>query len=147
MKEVLASHEVIAIDSCVWIYHLENHPDYAALTKQVLETVENGTCRALSSELTLLEILVRPHRLDLQDVADEYELLLSNFPNFSLQAITRDTLLAAARIRACHGLRTPDAILAATAAAAGATLLVTNDRRFLEVPGIQVVCLADHLRK
>jgi uncharacterized protein len=146
MKDLLSAHKVIALDSCVWIYHLEKHPEYAALTKQMLEAVEGGSCRAVSSELTLLEILVRPLQLELQDVADEYELLLSSFPNFSLDPISRDILLQAATLRARHGLRTPDAIVLATAMAAEATLLVTNDRHFSKVPGIQVTCLSDFLK-
>jgi predicted nucleic acid-binding protein len=144
MKDLLSAHKVIAIDSCVWIYHLENHPEYAALTRQVLEAVEGGTCRAVSSELTLLEILVRPLQMELLDVADEYELLFSGFPNLSLEPISRDILLQAATIRARHGLRTPDAIVAATAIAAEATLLVTNDRHFSQVPEIQIACLSDY---
>lgn len=145
MKDLLGAHKVIALDSCIWIYHLENHPEYAALTRQVLEAVEGGSCQAVSSELTLLEILVRPLQKELQDVADEYELLLSSFPNFSLEPISKDIILQAAKIRACHGLRTPDAIVTATAIAAGASLLVTNDRHLSKVPGIQVFCLGDYL--
>jgi predicted nucleic acid-binding protein len=145
MKDLLSDHKVIALDSCVWIYHLENHPDYATLTSQVLEAVEGGICQAVSSELTLLEILVRPLQMELQDVADEYELLLSSFPNLSLEPISRAILLQAAKIRASHGLRTPDAIVTATAMAGGATLLVTNDRHLSRVPGIQVACLTDYL--
>lgn len=145
MKDLLGAHKVIALDSCVWIYHLENHPDYATLTRQVLEAVEGGSCQAVSSELTLQEILVRPLQMELQDVADEYELLLSGFPNLSLKPINREILLQAATIRASHGLRTLDAIVSATARAAGATLLVTNDRHLSKVPGIQVFCLGDYL--
>ena len=146
MKEILDGHKNIALDSCVWIYHLENHPGYAALTRQVLEAVEGGSWRAVSSELTLLEILVRPLQLSLPDVADEYELLLSSFPHLSLDSISRDILLQAAEIRALHGLRTPDAIVVATAIAAGATLLITNDRHFSRVSGIQVSCLSEYPR-
>jgi predicted nucleic acid-binding protein len=144
MKDLLGDHKVIALDSCVWIYHLERHPEYATLARQVLEAVEGGSCRAVSSELTLLEILVRPLQLELQDVADEYELLLSSFPNLTLEPISRDVLLQAATLRARHGLRTPDAIVSATAMVAEATLLVTNDRHFSKVPGIQVACLSDY---
>ncbi|MDD3295281.1 MAG: type II toxin-antitoxin system VapC family toxin [Geobacteraceae bacterium] len=146
MKDLLGAHKVIALDSCIWIYHLENHPEYAALTRQVLEAVEGGSCQAVSSELTLLEILVRPLQKELQDVADEYELLLSSFPHLTLEPISRDILLQAAEIRALHGLRTPDAIVVATAIAAGATLLITNDRHFSRVSGIQVSCLSEYPR-
>jgi predicted nucleic acid-binding protein len=111
----------------------------------MLEAVEGGICRAVSSELTLLEVPVRPLRMELQDVADEYELLLSSFPNLSFEPIGKDNLLLAPTIRVRHGLRTPDAIVTTTAMTAGATLLVTNDRHLSKVSGIQVACLADYL--
>jgi hypothetical protein len=37
MKELFGNHKVIALDSCVWIYHLEKHPEYTSLIRQVFE--------------------------------------------------------------------------------------------------------------
>ena len=42
---------------------------------------------------------------------------------------------AAVRLRREHGLKVPDAIIAATALTAGAELL-TNDEKFARLPGI-----------
>ena len=60
------------------------------------------------------------------------------------EAIARE----AARIRGVYGLRTPDAIIAATAVVGGATALVTNDRemRKVEGEGIKVFVLEDFVR-
>ena len=41
----------------------------------------------------------------------------------------------------------PDAIVAAAAPAAQATLLLANNRHLSKVPGIQVACLADYRQK
>ncbi|MGB9862164.1 MAG: PIN domain-containing protein, partial [Candidatus Bipolaricaulaceae bacterium] len=51
----------------------------------------------------------------------------------------------AARLRASYGLRTPDALLFATAKAAGATAFLTNDRAFLRIKEGPEVLLLDHL--
>jgi predicted nucleic acid-binding protein len=40
-------------------------------------------------------------------------------------------------------LRTPDAIIVATALAGNATLLVTNDKALRKLKEIEVICLAD----
>jgi predicted nucleic acid-binding protein len=58
--------------------------------------------------------------------------------------IDQATLREAARLRASlPGLRTPDAIHAATARAAGCALLVTNDTGFRRVPGVNLTLLDD----
>jgi predicted nucleic acid-binding protein len=58
---------------------------------------------------------------------DEYELLLTSFPNLLLAPVTRNVLSLAATLRARYGLRTPDAIVLATGIRNGATLAVTKD--------------------
>ena len=62
-----------------------------------------------------------------------------SFPNLKVFDITPQISAEAARLRARYGQRTPDAIHTATALAAGADLLVTNDRDLLKaVPEIAV---------
>ncbi|MEX0827855.1 MAG: PIN domain-containing protein [Haliea sp.] len=139
----LHKHRLIALDTCVWIYHFEQHPRFGKTAGDVLDAVANGHCRAAISELTLMELLTGPLKLDRQDVADEYELLLSHYPNLSLVPVTRNVLLDAAQIRASHGFNTPDAIILATARQSGASLVVTNDRRWGNFPGVKVLFLGE----
>jgi predicted nucleic acid-binding protein len=143
MSELLGQHRVLALDTCVWIYHLEGHPDYRGLTSEILYAVSTGKCTAVVSELTLMELLVRPLRLEREDVVDEYEALLTHFPNLNLVAIRREILLKAAALRARYGLRTPDAIIVATGILQGATRIITNDQHWKRLEGIDVVCLGD----
>jgi predicted nucleic acid-binding protein len=137
------AHKRVLIDSAVWIYHLEAHVEFAAPAGRIIERLEAGTFTGIASELTLLELTVRPLQLGRQDVADEYELLLSHFPNLELQPISREILLAAASLRARLRLRTPDAIQIATGLTAGATLVVTNDEAWRAVPAIEALILSD----
>jgi predicted nucleic acid-binding protein len=143
----LRAHERVLIDTSVWIYHFEQHPQFSAAAGQVIEDLEEGRFRGIASELTLLELTVRPLQLGRQDVADDYELLLSYFPHLMLEPITREILLDAAGLRARHRLRTPDAILLATGLQAGATAAVTNDESWRNLPGIKVVLLSDLIAK
>ena len=145
MTDLTTGHRTVALDTCVWIYHLKAHPEYVDLTAGLLTSVAAGECRAIGSELTSLELLVRPLQMHREDVADEYEALLTHFPHLALAPVSRDVLLKAAAIRAEYGLRTPDAIIVATGILRGATRLITNDRAWKRVMDIEVVCLTDYL--
>ena len=43
----------------------------------------------MTSVLTLMEIAVKPLQLGRSDVAEEYEVLLANYPNLAVAAIDR----------------------------------------------------------
>ncbi len=141
----LRQHRRVLVDSSVWIYHFEQHPEFAAAAGRVIGSLEDGRFRGIVSELTLLELTVRPLQLGRQDIADEYELLLSYFPNVELQPVSREILLDAAALRARHRLRTPDAILLATGIRSSATAAVTSDGgwRAAGVAGLQAVLLSE----
>ena len=137
------SHKRVLIDTSIWIFHFEQHPTLASVAGRVIESLEAGKFRGIASELTLLELTVRPLQLGRQDVADDYEVLLSYFPNLELQPISREILMDAAGLRARHRLRTPDAIQIATGVRYGATLAVTNDEAWRNLPSIETMVLSD----
>ncbi len=137
------SHKRVLIDTSVWIHYIEQHPVLAPAASRVIESLEDGKIRGVASELTLLELTVGPLRLGRQDAADDYEILLDYFPNFELEPISRDVLLEAAALRARHRLRTPDAIQVATGLRCGATLALTNDESWRNLPSIETAVLSD----
>jgi predicted nucleic acid-binding protein len=144
---ILAKHKRVLIDTSIWIYHFEQHAIFGANAGQVIERLEDGAFRGIASELTLLELTVRPLQLGRQDAADDYETLLSYFPNLELEPISRQILLEAAALRARFRLRTPDAIQLATGLHAGATLAITNDEAWRNLPMIETFILSDIDRK
>ena len=136
-------HKRVLIDTSVWIYHIEQNPMLAPAAGRVIGSLQDGMIRGVASELTLLELTVGPLRLGRQDIADDYEILLDYFPNFALEPIDREILLEAAGLRARHRLRTPDAIQIATGIRCGATLAVTNDESWRNLPSIETAVLSD----
>ncbi len=130
LASALASHRLVALETSVWIYHFEGSAAYGRAADSVLEAVTDGKVGAVASELVLLELLVAPLKKGAQDVADEIELALLHFPS-------------AAEIRARYGLRTPDAIMLATAVESGATLAVTNDNAWQKMKEIEVLLVRD----
>jgi predicted nucleic acid-binding protein len=103
--------------------------------------VTSSRARAVSDARdfqSLLELTVRPLQLGRQDVADEYELLLSYFPNLDLEPVSKEVLLGAAALRARHRLLTPDSILLATGIRSGATAAITNDDGWKAAQGLGI---------
>ncbi|MGH9578893.1 MAG: type II toxin-antitoxin system VapC family toxin [Terriglobales bacterium] len=143
LASALAGHRLVALDTPVWIYHFEGSAAYGRAADSVLEAIAEGRVGAVASELVLLELLVAPLKKGAQDAADEIELTLLHFPHLQLAPVTRSVLVHAAEVRARHGLRTPDAIMLATAVESGATLAITNDEAWRKVTGIEVLLLGD----
>ena len=131
----------VLIDTCVWIYHFEGHREYSDRAGELLDRVESGRWHGIVSEISLLEILVKPLRKGDQDVADAYELILERFPHTEILPVTREVILKAAELRAGYGLKLPDAVILATGLNHGATLAVTQDRAWHRVDEIEVLRL------
>lgn len=144
---IAARHRHILIDTSVWIYHFEQNSTFGEAADYVIEQLEAGKFRGIASELTLLELIVKPLQLGRQDAADDYETLLSYFPNLELKPISRAILLDAAALRARYRLRTPDAIQLATGLQSGATLAITNDEAWKHIAGIETLLLTDLVGK
>ena len=141
-KQQLAKHAIIGLDTSVFIYHLEAHPRYQPLTQELLESVQAGRQKAVTSVITVMELTVRPWQLRRSTVAREYEALLVHFPNLVLADVTRVVARRAAQLRARYNVRPADALQAATALLDQATAFVTNDRRLARLaPKMDVLIL------
>lgn len=136
----------VAIDTVVFVYFIEEHPRYLPLVAELFEAVDAGAIAAVTSTVTLLEVLVVPYRQGDLALGERYEALLGQSRGLRLAELGRPLLRAAAQLRAVHrGLRTPDALQLAAALAARATSFVTNDRDLPSIPGLPIVKLDDHL--
>ncbi len=96
-----------------------------------------------SSELALLEVLVKPLRDKDAALESSFRDLLLHSREVLLIPIEQGVLEHAARLRADFGLKTPDAIHTATAMLSGCALFVTNDSIFRRVPGLPVAVLSE----
>ena len=144
LSERVVTHSVIGLDTSVFIYHLEAHPDYQPLTQELLAGVETGQWKAITSTVTVMELTVRPWQLDRPAVAREYEALLAHFPNLVLADVTRDVARQAAQLRARYRVRPADALQVATALIHSATAFVTNDSFLTRLaPIVEIVMLDD----
>jgi predicted nucleic acid-binding protein len=135
------------LDTSVFIYQVEESEKYLHLTDSIFSWLEGQRAAAVTSTISLLEVLVQPYRLGDIDRVNKFYALLSTFPHLQWIGPTMDIADLGARLRADHNLRTPDAIQAATALCCGATGFVSNDTAFQRIAGLDVLVLDDLLEK
>jgi predicted nucleic acid-binding protein len=134
----------VALDTVVFIYFIEEHQRYLPVLDPVFAAIDKGRLPAVSSSLTLLEVLVVPYWAGNTPLAEQYERVLTRSRGLRLVDIDRTQLRAAAQLRAFHmGLRTPDAIQVSAALSGGCSVLLTNDRDMPAVPGLRILQLRD----
>jgi predicted nucleic acid-binding protein len=127
------------------IYFVEQIEPYRTAVAPLWHAVHVNQMQVITSELTLLEVLVKPIRDGNTTLATFYRDLVLGTPSLRPVSITGQLLMAAAHLRAAFNLKTPDAIHAATALDAKCTLFVTNDAGFRRVPNLNVILLSDLL--
>jgi predicted nucleic acid-binding protein len=139
----LPASGTVYLDANGFIYSIERIDPYRALLDILWQTVSTGQITVVTSELTLLEVLVRPLKVGDATTATLFRTVLRYTPDVQMVPITQTVLEEAANLRATLGLRTPDAIHLATALLSGCALLVTNDRAFRRVPDLAVTVLSE----
>lgn len=130
LQQALAGHQLVYVDTMIWIYLLDEHPQYSDLAALIFDQIEQGILSGVTSTLTLAEILTAPARSGNPQALHDYELYLTNFPNLQLIAPGIEIARLTAHVRASTGLKTPDAIQVATAYYAGADLIISNDKKW-----------------
>lgn len=145
LRAWLRRHRRIALDTCIFIYQWEASPRYSQLTDCIFSSVEDADSLAVTSTITMTELLVHPYRNDEVVKVNELFGLLSTYPNLEWVAPDLEIAARAAEIRAHSGLRTPDALQAATAIHRHATAFFTNDPVFRRVKGFEACILDDYV--
>jgi predicted nucleic acid-binding protein len=135
----------VGIDSAIFIYYIEEHPQYFALVSTLFEALDQKRCKGVASALTIFETLVVPYRAGDAALADRYELLLSRSRGLDLVDLDRPLLRAAARLRAAYAVKTPDSIQLAAALSRACTTFLTHDRPLSKVQGIRILRIRQYL--
>ncbi|MRD47425.1 PIN domain-containing protein [Caenimonas koreensis DSM 17982] len=132
----LVDGDLVVVDTAPLIYMLEDNARYFKLFQGLFEAVDGGRLRVAISTITMAEVLVGPLKQGLDALAKRYERALESF---EVVPVSTEIAVTAARLRAATGLRLPDALQAATALEVGAAALVTHDRDFSKLEGLNVL--------
>ena len=141
LRAFLRRHSVIGLDSSVFIYQLEANSRYVALTDLVFRWLERPDSLAVTSAITMTEVLVPAYRTGDEQHVYEFQSLLSVYPNLEWVAADLEIADIGARLRAAHRLRTPDALQAASAIRRAATGFISNDAAFDRVGAFESLTL------
>jgi len=129
----------IYLDANGFIY-VERIDPYHTLLEPMWRLAQTGQFEIVSNELVILETLVKPLREGDTVLENLFRALLAS-REVRLIPATAALWEHAARLRATTGLKTPDALHAATALAVTSTLFITNDERFRRVSSLPVAVL------
>jgi predicted nucleic acid-binding protein len=135
----------LGLDSSIFIYYIEEDPQYIATLDPVFDALTEGRLKAATSALTLLETLVVPLRIGNEVLARQYQRFLMRSAGLLLVPLDFGVLRAAAYVRATARLKTPDALQVASALSAGCDTFLTNDGRITTPLGLRILQLEDYV--
>jgi len=137
----------VALDSAVLIYHLENIMPYADLTERAFAAIADGSVGGILSTICLTELLAKPFAEKRLEKVAAFEQFVSSFPRLDITPPDYAIARRAAQLRGSYNLRTPDALIAATALEERAGALLTNDGRLrkLASEGINVLVMDEYI--
>ncbi|MGC1654796.1 MAG: PIN domain-containing protein [Candidatus Sulfotelmatobacter sp.] len=145
LRTFVQSHRLIALDTSVFMYQLDANIRYLPLSDVVFAWLLQRGNAAVSSTLSLTELLVPAYQESDQPRIQSCYGFLATFPNLSWVPPTLEIADGAARVRASYRLSTSDAIQAATAIFSKASVLISNDPVFKRVKEIDSLVLDDLL--
>jgi predicted nucleic acid-binding protein len=103
----------------------------------VFERIDGGSISAVASTVTLVELLTGPLFAGDIALAERHKELFLRTSGFSVAPVTPSIAERAAEVRAQYRLRTPDAIIVASALEADCDAIISNDddwkRRITEI--------------
>lgn len=138
----LIQGERIYLDTNIWIHMFEDVGDFSQALVALFNAIDTGTFAAVTSELTLLEVLVKPIQNNNTDQQEIYTEALTSTDTLSVIPIERSILIQAAQIRGTTKVKLPDAIHVATAISSQCTTFLTNDKQLQTVTALPVVLLS-----
>ena len=135
---------LVYLDTMAVIYTVERYPAYWPLLEPLWLAAQAKTIEVVSSELTLMEVMIGPLKSGNTALEKAFERALLG-TDMRLLPIAQPVLWEAAHLRATTKLKTPDALHAATARQAGCALFVTNDVGFRRVATLPPLVILDDL--
>ncbi len=135
----------ICIDTAPFIYFIEKDPKYLSIVRPIFAEIDAEKIDALTSTITLLEVLVLPFKTKNESLAEKYREILLYADGLTTFEISHEVSELSSKLRAKYSIRTPDAIQIAVGIVYGADAFLTNDSDLKKVNDIRVVILEDFL--
>jgi predicted nucleic acid-binding protein len=129
-------------DTMLFIYLIEEHPDYYQRVRELLDRSFRRNDSLFTSYFALGEVLAGAEKSANPQKAPVIRQTIEEM-GFSFLAFDAGSVAPFSKLRAVERLKAPDAIQLACAASAGIDLFLTGDKQLqlmrLDVPGIQFI--------
>jgi predicted nucleic acid-binding protein len=135
----------VCIDTAPIIYFIERNERYLNIVRPVFAEIDAGRIEAITSTITLLEVLVQPIRKSNRSLAEKYREVLLYSEGLTTFEILHEVSEMSSELRAKYSIKTPDAIQLAVGILYGASKFITNDPALKKVSDINVLVLDDFL--
>lgn len=132
----LPAGALVLVDTAPIIYTLEANPQFAPHFAPLFERHAQGEVVLAVTTVTIAEVLTGPLGAGEEALARRYRATLETW---QVVDVTTDIAASAARMRATYRLMLPDAIQLASALAINAEALVTHERDFAKVRGLNIL--------
>ena len=118
----------LGVDTPAFIYYIEEDPLRIQVLDEVYTRIDSGSIHAVTSTLTLAEVLPHPIKTGNRLLAETYRERILRAANVTSFPVTSSVAETAAELRAKYGIRTPDSIQIARALNQNCDAFLTNDK-------------------
>jgi predicted nucleic acid-binding protein len=144
IEDALKGAGTVFIDTAPIIYYIEAHPEFGPSTKKVFDLIQKERIKALTSVITLSEVLPRPVQTGNDALIQKFIEFLTGGKNMGLLEISTAIAEQAGRLRGRYPrLKMMDAIQIAAAMSNGASVFITNDDKLKSIKEIRFLVLKD----
>ncbi len=133
----------VFLDTSCFIYLIEDHPLFAAKVAPVFKRITDGKLEAITSVITVSEVLVAPIKQNNEGLIAKYHELFTQVDDLRVMAPSYQTAIVAARIAASYGTKLPDCYQLAIAAETGCSTFLTNDEALRKHKKANVLLIGD----
>jgi len=146
LSDELDQLQTAFVDTAPIIYYIEAHPQFGPLAKEIVDSFRSGKLIALSSVITLVEVLPKPVESGNDVLAKKFSEFLKTGKNIKLLDISAEIAELAGNMRGQYpSLKAMDAIQIAVSINAGAGAFITNDAKLRQVKELRFIVLKDYL--
>lgn len=142
IDELCRRHRRVALDTNLFVCLFEIEGPLARTAVAVLDAVSTGRITGITSALTLTEVILGPIVTGDETLAERYIDAIRSVDHLHIVPVTAEIAADAGFVRARTGMTLADSVHVATAILAGASVLLTNDRRIRPTPRMEVVQLS-----
>lgn len=142
----ISSQAVSALlDTSVFIYYLEEVEPYCFLGEEIFNDIVDRNIRGFLSAISVTDFVTKPFADGKVAEVERFKRFLSSL-SIQVLTVTYEIAERAGKLRSQYpSIRTPDALIVATALENGCNIFVTNDKNLkkLEACGLTVIILED----